>query len=122
MNKLVAVAGLSLAISTRAQQNQQPPPAYLQGRQALSDVSIGGQHIERGNTVLMSQWVIHHDPRFYEAPAEFRPERWLDGLAVHFDAVLIQMDGGFGIAAYRGIQAYAASANQFGGVRAGAEA
>jgi cytochrome P450 len=57
------------------------PPAYLQGRQALSDVSIGGQRLERGNTVLMSQWVIHHDPRFYEAPAEFRPERWLDGLA-----------------------------------------
>ncbi len=31
--------------------------------------------------MIMSQWVTHRDPRFYEAPAEFRPERWKDGLA-----------------------------------------
>src|SRR5260370_39938663 len=24
----------------------------------------------------MSQWVIHRDPRFFESPEEFRPERW----------------------------------------------
>jgi cytochrome P450 len=57
------------------------PPAYLQGRQAVSDVTIGGQHIERGVTLLMSQWVIHHDPRYFDEPWTFRPERWLDGLA-----------------------------------------
>ncbi len=47
---------------------------------------------------------------------------WLDGLAVDFDMVLIQMDWDFGIAAYRGVQGYAAGANQCGGVRAGTEA
>jgi cytochrome P450 len=57
------------------------PPAYLQGRQALSGVTIGGQHFDRGVTVLMSQWVIHHDPRYFDDPWTFRPERWLDGLA-----------------------------------------
>jgi cytochrome P450 len=55
------------------------PPAYLQGRQALHDMTVGGQPIQRGTTLLMSQWLIHHDPRFYDAPWEFRPERWLDG-------------------------------------------
>lgn len=29
----------------------------------------------------MSQWVIHRDPRFFESPAEFRPERWDGNLA-----------------------------------------
>jgi cytochrome P450 len=55
------------------------PPAYLQGRQALRDVSIGGHPIKRGTTLLMSQWLIHHDPRFYADPWWFTPERWLDG-------------------------------------------
>jgi cytochrome P450 len=58
------------------------PPAYLQGRQALHDVSIGGHPINRGTTVLMSQWLIHHDPRFFDEPWTFRPERWLDGKLV----------------------------------------
>ena len=29
----------------------------------------------------MSQWVIHRDPRFFDDPEAFRPERWADGLA-----------------------------------------
>jgi len=55
------------------------PPAYLQGRQALHDLTVGDQPIQKGTTLLMSQWLLHHDPRFYDAPWEFQPERWLDG-------------------------------------------
>jgi cytochrome P450 len=57
------------------------PPAYVQGRQALRDVTIGGRRVGRGTTVLASQWLLHHDPRYFDAPWAFRPERWLDGLA-----------------------------------------
>src|SRR5262249_45767905 len=43
----------------------------------------GGYSVPRGMTLLMSQWVMHRDPRFFDAPEEFRPERWADGLAQH---------------------------------------
>src|SRR5260370_42400256 len=28
----------------------------------------------------MAQWVVHRDARWYDAPEEFRPERWNDDL------------------------------------------
>lgn len=58
------------------------PPAWAMGRQAIHDCEIGGQRIPAGSTVLMSQWVTHHDSRFYEAPLLFCPERW-SGLEEH---------------------------------------
>jgi cytochrome P450 len=57
------------------------PPAYVIGREALADCDIGGYPARRGTTALMSQWVVHRDPRFFDKPDEFRPERWADGLA-----------------------------------------
>jgi cytochrome P450 len=55
------------------------PPAYLIGRQALRDLSIGGYPVRRGSTVLISQYVIQRDPRWFCEPDAFLPERWLDG-------------------------------------------
>ena len=37
---------------------------------------MGGQALNVGNTVIMSQWVMHHDPRWFADPETFRPERW----------------------------------------------
>lgn len=54
------------------------PPAWAMGREALSDCEISGQFIPAGSTVIMSQWVTHHDSRFYDEPLLFRPERWFD--------------------------------------------
>jgi cytochrome P450 len=56
------------------------PPAYLLARMAVAPFSVGGYEFPAGETMLMSQWVMHRDPRYYDAPEEFRPERWLDGL------------------------------------------
>jgi cytochrome P450 len=55
------------------------PPAYVLGREAIRDTEIAGHHIPRGMTVFMSQWVTQRDPRWWDKPEEFRPERWLDG-------------------------------------------
>jgi cytochrome P450 len=57
------------------------PPVYLIGREATTDLELGGYFVRRGTTVFLSQWVTHRDGRFYEGPLEFRPERWADGLA-----------------------------------------
>src|SRR5437667_2001417 len=52
------------------------PPAWGMARLALDDVEIGGYHIPKGSGVSLAQWVVHRDPRWYDNPEEFRPERW----------------------------------------------
>jgi cytochrome P450 len=57
------------------------PPAWAFGREAVGDCEIGGYYVPAGTQLIMSQWVTHRDPRYYENPMEFRPERWAEGLA-----------------------------------------
>jgi cytochrome P450 len=52
------------------------PPAWTIGREALEDCEIGGYPIRKGSQVLMSQWVVQRDPRFWTEPARFNPSRW----------------------------------------------
>ncbi len=56
------------------------PPAYILARTSIESCQIGGYEFPAGSTILMSQWVMHRDARFYDEPESFRPERWLDGL------------------------------------------
>jgi len=56
------------------------PPVYALGREATTDLELGGYRVRRGYTVLMSQWVNHRDPKYFPDPERFSPERWLDGL------------------------------------------
>lgn len=56
------------------------PPVYIVGREAVREVEIGGYRLSRGTIFLMSQWVVHRDPRFFPEPETFRPERWGDAL------------------------------------------
>ncbi|MCB9764242.1 MAG: cytochrome P450 [Alphaproteobacteria bacterium] len=52
------------------------PPAYSIGRQAVQDDVIGGWRVPAGSMVAIPQWVVHRDPRYFEDPEAFRPERW----------------------------------------------
>jgi cytochrome P450 len=52
------------------------PPAWGFGRQAIADCEIGGYTIPASTTIIISPWVLHRDPRYFERPDEFRPERW----------------------------------------------
>ncbi|MGH9397110.1 MAG: cytochrome P450 [Terriglobia bacterium] len=57
------------------------PPAYAMVRVALRDIEIGGYVVPQGASVIMSQWIVHRDPRFYADPASFDPDRWTAGFA-----------------------------------------
>lgn len=57
------------------------PPAYIMAREVMEPCEIGGYTLEPTSTIIFSQWVMQRDPRFYDDPEVFRPERWLDGLA-----------------------------------------
>lgn len=54
------------------------PPVWAMTRTALKDFEIGGYHVPARSTVVMSQWVTHRDPRYYDEPERFLPDRWLD--------------------------------------------
>jgi cytochrome P450 len=52
------------------------PPADVLGREAVADCTVDGVPVPRGTTVFMSQWVMHHDPRYFPDPDRFDPGRW----------------------------------------------
>jgi len=54
------------------------PPAYIIARQALRPVEVGPYRLPKGTVVFVSPYVLHRSPEFYEAPEEFRPDRWAD--------------------------------------------
>nr|XP_053655244.1 cytochrome P450 2L1-like [Cherax quadricarinatus] len=44
----------------------------------VSDTRLGGYNIPKGTVVASAAAAIHHDPRYWDHPDEFQPERWLD--------------------------------------------
>jgi cytochrome P450 len=54
------------------------PPAYGLGREAINDCEIGGYPVPAGTQVFMFQWATQRDPRYYDEPEAFRPERWTE--------------------------------------------
>jgi cytochrome P450 len=52
------------------------PPAWILGRRALNDYQINDYHIPARSILLMSQYVMHHDGRYFPNPSKFEPERW----------------------------------------------
>lgn len=53
------------------------PPAYFFGRTALRETQLGGYTVPRFTNVLLCPWVLHHNPRVWEDPERFDPDRFL---------------------------------------------
>ena len=53
------------------------PPAWVMGRRLTREIELDGWRVPAGATCLASQWALHRDPRFWDDPLGFRPERWL---------------------------------------------
>ncbi|AUB35397.1 Cytochrome P450 [Nostoc flagelliforme CCNUN1] len=56
------------------------PPGWIIARVASEDVEISGYLVSKGTEVWMSSWLAHRDPRWFNNPETFIPERWLDDL------------------------------------------
>ena len=52
------------------------PPAWVMGREAIGECEVGGYRMPARTTALMSQWVVHRDPRYHHDPERFDPDRW----------------------------------------------
>jgi len=53
------------------------PPAWGVARTVVKEFEAGGYRIPAGANVVMSQWVMHRDPRYFPDPEKFDPDRWL---------------------------------------------
>ncbi|TXG69157.1 hypothetical protein EZV62_004092 [Acer yangbiense] len=54
------------------------PPAPVTGqREAMEDCQIAGYNIPKGTRLIVNIWKLHRDPRLWEDPCKFQPERFL---------------------------------------------
>jgi cytochrome P450 len=52
------------------------PPASAFGRRAIAPCTLAGYAVRAGDGILLSPYVSGRSPAFFEAPHEFRPDRW----------------------------------------------
>lgn len=53
------------------------PPSWAMGRQATTEHAADGRAIPAGDLVLLPQWVVHRDPRWWPEANRCVPDRWL---------------------------------------------
>lgn len=53
------------------------PPGYVTVREAVHDVTLGSWHIPAGAEISIPISLIQRDPRWWDSPDEFRPERFM---------------------------------------------
>ncbi len=52
------------------------PPVWALPRYLTKDFKVGGYVMPAGSVVIISQYLMHHDPRYFADPARFDPQRW----------------------------------------------
>jgi cytochrome P450 len=52
------------------------PPVWSILREALGDVEIGPLALRRGDVVWLTPYLIQRDPRYFDQPEQFRPDRF----------------------------------------------
>jgi cytochrome P450 len=78
---LADLEGLAFTEAVLLESMRLYPPAWVMARQALTEVEIGGYQFRPGAEFVMSPWVLHRDPKNFDRPDDFQPERWENDLA-----------------------------------------
>jgi cytochrome P450 len=55
------------------------PPGKSIVRTTIGKCEVAGRTLDEGTYIVMSQWVVHRDPRFFDDPETFLPDRWAGG-------------------------------------------
>lgn len=53
------------------------PPAWIIARRTPEPYDLGPYQVPAETTLLMPQFLVHRDPRWWPEPEAFKPERWL---------------------------------------------
>ncbi len=56
------------------------PTAPMTGREVVTRFESQGYELPKGTQILVSQWVVHRDRRYFPNPEAFDPSRWEDDL------------------------------------------
>jgi cytochrome P450 len=54
------------------------PPVWVLTRRVNEDIPVTGGTLPGGSIIFVSEWVVHHDPRWYPDPERFDPERFAE--------------------------------------------
>uniref|UniRef100_A0AB38SSM9 Flavonol 6-hydroxylase n=1 Tax=Rudbeckia hirta TaxID=52299 RepID=A0AB38SSM9_RUDHI len=55
-----------------------PPLPFLLPRAPNKTCIVGGYTVPKGSTIFLNVWAIQRDPKYWEKPSEFIPERFLN--------------------------------------------
>ncbi len=69
--------GMPFALRVMKEAMRLYPPAFLLARQAVRDTSIGGFAVRKDELVFIAPWLLQRDPRNFEDPLRFDPDRFL---------------------------------------------
>lgn len=53
------------------------PPVYTMFRESVEPVELADYELPPGSVFMLPQWGVHRDPRWYDDPGKFDPDRWL---------------------------------------------
>jgi cytochrome P450 len=69
--------GMPFALQVMKESMRLYPPAAILARSALRDTEVGGFPVRAGDLVFIVPWLYHRDPRWWEEPLRFDPDRFL---------------------------------------------